>query len=38
LEWVVNPYNMDDGMMLRYDKETDVSLSRVWPLVTLLRG
>jgi hypothetical protein len=25
LEWVVNPYNIDDGMMLRYDEETDVS-------------
>jgi hypothetical protein len=26
LEWVVNPHDVDDGMMLRHDRETDVGL------------
>jgi hypothetical protein len=29
LEWVVNPHDVDDGMMLRHDQETDVGLRLV---------
>ena len=29
LEWVVNPHDPDDAMMLRHDQETDVGLYRV---------
>jgi hypothetical protein len=29
LEWTVNPFDGEGGMMLRYDRVTDVSLSHV---------